>query len=89
MRAAFAQFNTIAARDVADNVAFSTNKLPMAVLAIGGEKSFGANMAIVMRNAATNVQGAVVPEAGHWLMEESPTTTIDLIVTFLSDSRSH
>ena len=89
MRAAFAQFNTIATRDVADNVAFSTNKLPMPVLAIGGEKSFGANMAIVMSNAATNVQGAVVPDAGHWLMEESPTTTIDLIVRFLSDSRSH
>jgi pimeloyl-ACP methyl ester carboxylesterase len=87
MRAAFAQFNTIAAKDVADNIAFSANKLPMPVLAIGGEKSFGANMAIVMRNAATNVQEVVVPNAGHWLMEESTTTTVDVITKFLADPR--
>jgi pimeloyl-ACP methyl ester carboxylesterase len=84
MRAAFAQFNTIAARDVADNIAFSKTKLKMPVLAIGGEKSFGANMAVVMRNAATNVQEAVVPGAGHWLMEESPVATIELIDRFLN-----
>jgi len=87
MRAAFAQFNTIATKDVADNIAFSANKLPMPVLAIGGEKSFGANMAIVMRNAATNVQEVVVPNAGHWLMEESTTTTVDVITKFLADPR--
>jgi pimeloyl-ACP methyl ester carboxylesterase len=87
MRAAFAQFNTIHAKDVADNIAFSANKLPMPVLAIGGEKSFGENMAIVMRNAATNVQGVVVPSAGHWLMEESTATTVGLIDGFLSGAR--
>ena len=84
MRAAFAQFNTIGAKDVADNTALSKNKLPMPVLAIGGEKSFGANMAAVMRNAATNVQEAVVPNAGHWLMEEAPQATIHLIDGFLA-----
>jgi len=47
-------------------------KLTMPVLAIGAEKAFGANVAVVMRNAATNVQEVVVPKAGHWLMEEAP-----------------
>ena len=84
MRASFAQFNTIAAKDVADNIAFSRNKLPMPVLAIGGEKSFGANMATVMRNAATNVQQEVVANAGHWLMEESTATTVGLVDKFLA-----
>lgn len=84
MRAAFAQFNSIAAKDVADNVASSKTKLAMPVLAIGGERSFGANMAVVMRNAATNVRQEVVPNAGHWLMEESPAATIGLIHEFLS-----
>ncbi len=84
MRAAFAQFNTIATHDVADNIAFSRAKLQMPVLAIGGEKSFGTNMALVMRNAATHVQQEVIPGAGHWLMEESPATTIGLISRFLS-----
>jgi pimeloyl-ACP methyl ester carboxylesterase len=84
MRAAFSQFTSIAAKDVADNITFSKDKLAMPVLAIGGEKSFGANMAVVMRNAATNVQQEVVPNAGHWLMEESPAATIELIGEFLS-----
>ncbi|WP_443083466.1 alpha/beta hydrolase [Variovorax sp. PBL-E5] len=86
MRAAFAQFNTIAAKDVADNIAFSKDKLSMPVLAIGGEKSFGANMAVVMRNAATDVRQEVVPDAGHWLMEESTATTVGLISGFLAVS---
>ncbi|WP_211462438.1 alpha/beta fold hydrolase [Collimonas silvisoli] len=87
MRAAFAQFNSIAAKDVADNRIASQTKLTMPVLAIGGEKSLGATMAVVMRNAAVNVQEAVVPKAGHWLMEESPDATIALIVDFLGSGR--
>jgi pimeloyl-ACP methyl ester carboxylesterase len=84
MKAAFAQFNTIASHDVADNRAAAKVKLAMPVLAIGGEKSFGANMAVVMRNAATNVKEAVMPGAGHWLMEESPEATIKLVDDFLA-----
>jgi pimeloyl-ACP methyl ester carboxylesterase len=53
------------------------------VPAVGGEKSFGAMEATVMRNAATNVREAVVHRAGHWLMEENPTATIALIKDFL------
>lgn len=48
----------------------------MPVLAIGGEKSFGSNEAVVMRNAATDVTELVVPNAGHWLMEEAPSAVI-------------
>jgi pimeloyl-ACP methyl ester carboxylesterase len=59
MRAAFAQFNTIR-QDVEDNKVSMATKLAMPVLAIGGEKSFGANEAVVMRNAATDVTEIVV-----------------------------
>ena len=54
MRAAFAQFNSIR-QDVEDNKASMAKKLSMPVLAIGGEKSFGANQALVMRNRRTGV----------------------------------
>ena len=54
------------------------------MLAIGGEKSFGANQATVMRNAATNVTELVVPNAGHWLMEEAPSAVIKAVRAFLS-----
>jgi pimeloyl-ACP methyl ester carboxylesterase len=55
----------------------------MPVLAIGGEKSFGSTMAAVMRAAAANVTELVIPNAGHWLMEEQPTATIAAVRAFL------
>jgi pimeloyl-ACP methyl ester carboxylesterase len=55
----------------------------MPVLAIGGAMSFGSNEAVVMRNAATNVTELVVPDAGHWLMEEAPGPTIAAIRDFV------
>jgi pimeloyl-ACP methyl ester carboxylesterase len=83
MRAGFAQF-TAFAQDAADNKIFQQNKLKMPVLAIGGEKSFGATEAAVMRNVAEDVREAVITGAGHWLMEESPAVTVALIRDFLS-----
>jgi len=82
MHDAFAQFRAIR-KDAEDNQASMKTKLAMPVLAIGGEKSFGANEAIVMRNAATNVTELVVPRAGHWLMEEAPDTTIAAVHNFI------
>jgi pimeloyl-ACP methyl ester carboxylesterase len=84
MHAGFEHFKAFS-QDVEDNKVFQRTKLTMPVLAIGGEKSFGANEAIVMRNVAVNVREAVVPNAGHWLMEESPTYTVNLIRDYLKD----
>jgi len=56
----------------------------MPVLAIGAEKAFGANVGVVMRNAATNVQEVVISNAGHWLMEEAPAATIAAVKDFLA-----
>jgi pimeloyl-ACP methyl ester carboxylesterase len=56
----------------------------MPVLAIGGEKSFGPQMAVVMRAAATNVEQGVVPNSGHWIMEENPKATVALVTAFLA-----
>ena len=82
MRASFAQFRSIR-QDSEDNAESVKTKLTMPVLAIGGEKSFGANQAGVMRNAATNVTELVVPGAGHWLMEEAPQVTVEAVQSFL------
>jgi pimeloyl-ACP methyl ester carboxylesterase len=82
MRAAFAQFRSIR-QDAVDNKAGLTTKLPMPVLAIGGEQSFGSMEAVVMRNAAVDVTEVVIPHSGHWLMEEASEPTIRAIRTFL------
>jgi pimeloyl-ACP methyl ester carboxylesterase len=84
MHAGFEQFKAFD-QDAADNKAFvAAGKLTMPVLAIGGEKSFGPTMAVVMRAAATNVTEAVVPQSGHWVTEENPAATIKLITDFLA-----
>src|SRR6201993_1762701 len=75
MRAGFAQFMAFST-DATDNQVFEQVKLTMPVLAVGGEKSFGALQAVIMRHVAVNVQEAVVPHSGHWLMEESPEYTV-------------
>jgi pimeloyl-ACP methyl ester carboxylesterase len=84
MHAGFEQFKAFD-QDAADNKAFvAAGKLTMPILAVGGEKSFGPTMAVVMRAAATNVTEAVVPHSGHWVMEENPAATIKLVVDFLA-----
>ena len=82
MRAAFAQFRSIR-KDADDNKKTLAPKLAMPVLAIGGAKSFGAMEAVVMRNAASDVTELVIPDAGHWLMEEQPAATIKAVRAFL------
>ena len=83
MRSAFAQFRSIR-QDAEDNKASMATKLTMPVLAVGGEKSFGATEAAVMRNAAVKVTELVIPNSGHWLMEEQPEATVAAIRAFLT-----
>ncbi|HWL83580.1 MAG TPA: alpha/beta hydrolase [Roseomonas sp.] len=83
MRAGFAQFHAFD-QDALDNQGFlAKGRLAMPVLAVGGEASFGPMMETVARAAATNVQGAIVPASGHWLMEEQPEAAIGLVTGFL------
>ncbi len=72
-------------QDGIDNRAFlAKGKLTMPVLALGGEKSYGAGMATEIKFVAANVSGGVVPKAGHWVMEENPMAVTALVVDFLN-----
>jgi pimeloyl-ACP methyl ester carboxylesterase len=83
MHSGFEQFHAFD-QDAVDNKAFlAKGPLPMPVLAIGGEKSFGPLMAVVANAAATNVKGVVIADSGHWLMEEQPAATVAAIADFL------
>ena len=87
MHSGFMQFAAFD-QDATDNQKFlAKGKLPMPVLAIGGEKSFGTTMAEIMRFAASNVRAGVIPDSGHWIMEENPVATISMIRDFL-DART-
>lgn len=87
MRAGFAQFAAFD-QDARDNKAFvAMGKLTMPVLAVGGEQSFGTTMAVVMRAAANDVTELVIPNSGHWLMEEQPAATKAAVRAFLEQKR--
>jgi pimeloyl-ACP methyl ester carboxylesterase len=85
MHDAFEQFGAFT-QDAADNKALlaSSGKLSIPVLAVGGEKSFGSGMADELRYVADNVTGGIVPDSGHWIMDENPQATITLITGFIA-----
>jgi pimeloyl-ACP methyl ester carboxylesterase len=87
MHSGFAQFAAFD-QDATDNRAWLATgaRLRMPLLAVGGEKSFGITMATVMRAAATNVREGIIPESGHWIMQENPQATIALVREFLVES---
>jgi pimeloyl-ACP methyl ester carboxylesterase len=83
MHSGFMQFAAFD-QDAIDNKAFmAKGKLSMPVLAIGGEKSFGAGVATIMQFAASNVREGIIPDSGHWIMEENPRATIAMVRAFL------
>ena len=83
MHAAFEQFAAFT-QDATDNKALAADgKLAMPVLALGGDHSFGTQMADIMRLVARDVTGGVIKNSGHWVMEEQPKQTTAAIVGFI------
>ena len=83
MHDAFEQFVAFP-KDAVDNQALlAKGKLTMPVLAIGGSASYGASLAVELGYVATDVKSVVIPNSGHWLMEEQPAATMAAITEFL------
>lgn len=82
MRAGWAYFVSFqqAAKDFAE---LSKTKLTMPVLAIGGEKANGTLLGQQMKIVATDATMIVLPNTGHWVMEERPKETADALMKFL------
>lgn len=82
MHAGWAYFVSFqkAAQDFAE---LSRVKLTMPVLSIGGQKSLGEALGQQMRTVASDVTVIVLPDTGHWIMEERPKETMDALVKFL------
>ena len=84
MHDSFEQFAAFT-QDAIDNKALlaERGKISMPVLALGAEKSFNQAQAEVLRFAASNVTGGIVPDSGHWVMEENPRAIVELVMAFL------
>src|SRR6267378_3715480 len=75
MRAAWAYFVSFqqAAKDFAR---LSQTKLMMPVLSIGGDKANGYALGQQLPLVAANATSVVLPNTGHWIMEENPGDTV-------------
>jgi pimeloyl-ACP methyl ester carboxylesterase len=82
MRAGWAYFVSFqqAARDFAR---LSATKLTMPVLSIGGEKANGDALGKQVKLVAENASSVVLPNTGHWIMEERPQDTRIALMRFL------
>jgi pimeloyl-ACP methyl ester carboxylesterase len=83
MRAGWAYFVSFQ-RAAEDFSQFAQTKLTMPVLTIGGEKANGAALAKQAQLVATNTKSVILPNTGHWMMEENPQATMDALVAFLN-----
>jgi pimeloyl-ACP methyl ester carboxylesterase len=58
------------------------------VLAVGGELSYGEHVAEAMRALVDDVQGVVIPGAGHWVAEQAPEALLAALTGFLAPYRA-
>jgi pimeloyl-ACP methyl ester carboxylesterase len=82
MRAGWAYFVSFqqAAKDFAQ---LAQTKLPMPVLAIGGEKANGTALGEQAKLVALNPTIVVLKNCGHWVMEEQPQQAMEVLTKFL------
>jgi pimeloyl-ACP methyl ester carboxylesterase len=62
---------------------YAAKPLTVPMLVLAGEKGSGEALVKQAQLIGTDVQGAFVPGAGHWLLEEAPGYVIPKIVEFL------
>ena len=82
MRAAWGYFATFP-QVAPELAALSKTRLTMPLLTIGGAKSLGEALGKQGRLLASDVTVVVVPDAGHWVLEENPRATTEALVRFL------
>jgi len=84
LRAGFEYYRAIP-RDIVDNQASAARfKLPMPVLALGGDSGWGRGMEVVelLRRMAADVRGGVIANCGHWVPEEQPEELLRQLLAF-------
>jgi len=85
MRAGFEVFRNFE-QDAKDFAQFAETKLTMPMLVLAGEKASGEFLIEQGRLVDTNVNGVVIKDKGHWLMEEAPQQVIPQLVAFINKS---
>jgi pimeloyl-ACP methyl ester carboxylesterase len=82
MRAGFEYFKAFE-QDAKDFEGFAKTPLHMPMLVLSGEKAGGQFLIDQAKMVDTDVEGVIVKDSGHWLMEEQPEQTMSALVAFL------
>lgn len=83
MRAGFELFRAFE-QDAKDFATFGETRLKMPMLVLTGEKASGEFLIEQGRLVADHVEGVIVKNSGHWLMEEAPDQVIPALAAFLN-----
>ncbi len=83
MRAGFEVFHAFE-QDARDFAEFARTKLTMPMLVLTGEKASGEFLIAQARLVAENVEGVVIRNSGHWLMDEAPEQVVPKLVSFFA-----
>ena len=84
LNAAFEYYRALN-KTVQGNAAMFKNKVTMPVMALagGGHGGMGQRQIDQMKEYASNVEGHIIPDCGHWLPEECAAPMNELVVNFL------
>jgi pimeloyl-ACP methyl ester carboxylesterase len=87
LRGSFGFYRAIPTTTTAQNQQRKERRLTLPVLAIGGAESGGEGPGNTMRLVADDVQGVVLPGAGHWVAEQAPEALLAALTAFLAPYR--
>jgi len=59
-------------RSVSQNLEFSKRRLPMPILALGGDSGMGEVLKQLMEKVGDHVEGGAIQDCGHYVIEEQP-----------------
>jgi pimeloyl-ACP methyl ester carboxylesterase len=85
MRAGFEVFHAFP-QDAKDFAQLAQTRLAMPMLVLTGQKASGEFLIQQGRLVAENVEGVIIRNSGHWLMDEAPDQVIPQLLSFLNRS---
>ena len=81
MSQGFAYYRAVA-ESAAQNIEFAKSRLTTPTLALGGETAAGDSLRQSMEALVVSVEGGVLPDCGHFMMEEQPEALAEELLRF-------
>jgi pimeloyl-ACP methyl ester carboxylesterase/quinol monooxygenase YgiN len=85
MASAFARYRGTS-RQIEHNARHLSQPLGLPVMAVGGERAFGASVAGNLRHGASSVRQEVLAGCGHYVSEERPEELGGLLLSFFDET---